>query len=121
MTGVFADVLRSVRARVPEADLLLIMGTDGIPVERIAVTGDPGLEAAAAEYATLLRASLGTGSDTELGELLELGVTTERTTVVLVSITSEYFLFAALKPGAIAGRARHVLRMAAGRLRGEFA
>jgi predicted regulator of Ras-like GTPase activity (Roadblock/LC7/MglB family) len=119
--GVFSQVLRGVQARAPEAQLLLIIGMDGIPVERLAAVGDPSLEAAAAEYTTLLRASLAAGADTDLGELHELAIATERMTALLVAITPEYFLFAALKAGALEGRARHALRMAASRLRTEFA
>lgn len=120
MESAFGEVLRAVHARAPEAQVLLIMGTDGIPVERLALGGDSSLEAAAAEYVTLLRASLAAGADTELGELHEVAVATERMTTLLVAITPEYFLFAALKPGGLEGRARHALRLAASRLRSEF-
>jgi predicted regulator of Ras-like GTPase activity (Roadblock/LC7/MglB family) len=98
----------------------MIMGTDGIPIERLVVRADPNLEAVAAEYTTLLRASLSAASDTGLGELLELSIVTERMTALLTSITSEYFLFAALGAGALTGRARHALRMAGSALEREF-
>jgi hypothetical protein len=38
-----------------------------------------------------------------------------------VAITPEYFLFAALEPGALMGRARFALRMAGIALEKEFA
>src|SRR5512145_1422155 len=114
--GAFGEVLRGVAGPVPEAVLLLILGTDGIPVERLDIGGDANLEAAAAEYTTLLRATLAAGADTHLGELHELTVATERMTAMLIAITPEYFLFAALRPGAFEGRARHALRMAASSL-----
>lgn len=120
MTG-FADALKTIAARVPETRVLMIMGTDGIPIERLVVSADPNLEAVAAEYTTLLRASLSAAADTGLGELLELSVVTERMTTLLVSITPEYFLFAALAPGALAGRARFALRTASMNLEKEFA
>jgi hypothetical protein len=41
-------------------------------------------------------------------------------TTLLVGITAEYFLFAALAPGALVGRARFVLRMAGLDLQKEF-
>ena len=40
---------------------------------------------------------------------------------MLVAITSEYFLFAALAPGAVTGRARFALRLAGLGLEKEFA
>lgn len=120
MTTAFGRVLERVAERVPETQLLVIMGTDGIPVEKLVVRPDPNLEAVAAECTTLLRESLSAATDTGLGDLRELSVVTERMTAVLVGITKEYFLFAALGPDAVAGRARHVLRVACASLEAEF-
>jgi predicted regulator of Ras-like GTPase activity (Roadblock/LC7/MglB family) len=117
----FAEALKAVAAKVPEMQVVMIMGTDGIPIEKLVVKPDPNLEAVAAEYTTLLRASVSAASDTGLGELQELSVVTERMTALLVAITSEYFLFAALAPGAVVGRARFALRVAGMSLEREFA
>jgi predicted regulator of Ras-like GTPase activity (Roadblock/LC7/MglB family) len=106
---------------VPETQVLILMGTDGIPVEKLVVQPDPNLEAVAAEYTTLLRASVSAAADTGLGDLLELSVVTERMTALLVGITPEYFLFAGLDPGALVGRARFALRLAGLSLEKEFA
>ncbi len=97
----FAEALRGIAARVPETQVVILMGTDGIPIEKLIVRPDPNLEAVAAEYTTLLRASLTAASDTNLGELKELSIVTEKMTALLVAITPEYFLFAALLPGAV--------------------
>ena len=45
-------------------------------------------------------------------ELRRLSVVTDRVTALLVAITSEYYLFAALAPGALQGRARFAMRVA---------
>jgi len=119
MSG-FTDALKKVAARVPETQMLIVMATDGIPIEKLVVRADPNLEAVAAEYTTLLRASASTASDTGLGALRELSVVTENMVAVIVAITSEYFLFASLAPGAIMGRARFALRMAGVALEKEF-
>lgn len=116
----FSDALKGIAARVPETQVVMIMGTDGIPIEKLVVKADPNLEAVAAEYTTLLRASLSAASDTGLGDLQELLIVTEKMTAMLVSITPEYFLFAALSPGTIAGRARFALRLASHYLEREF-
>jgi predicted regulator of Ras-like GTPase activity (Roadblock/LC7/MglB family) len=117
----FTQALRGIAARVPEAQVLIIMGTDGIPVEKLVLNPDPNLEAVAAEYTALLRASVSAAGDTGLGELRELSVVTERVTALLVAITSEYYLFAALAPGALQGRARFAMRVAGQGLQQEFA
>ncbi len=122
MTAVpaFAEALRTISQKVPETRVLMIMGTDGIPIEKLVVRPDPNVEAVAAEYTTLLRASVSAAADTGLGDLKELWVVTERLVAILVGITGEYFLFAALAPGALAGRARFALRIAGLHLRREF-
>ncbi len=118
--GGFADVLRGFAAQVPETQLVMIVGTDGIPVERLQVAERPNLEAIAAEYMTLLRQSVTAASDTGLGSLQELHVVTDGMTALMLGITHEYFLFAALQPGALLGRARFALRKAALALEREF-
>jgi predicted regulator of Ras-like GTPase activity (Roadblock/LC7/MglB family) len=117
----FNETLKQVALRVPESQVLMVMGTDGIPIEKLVIKADPNMEAIAAEYTSLLRASLSAASDTGLGALNELAIQTERMTALMVSITPEYFLFAALQPGAVVGRARFALRMAGAALEKEFA
>jgi predicted regulator of Ras-like GTPase activity (Roadblock/LC7/MglB family) len=116
----FSDALRAVAVRVPEAEAIMIIGTDGIPIEKLMLRPDPNLEAVAAEHTTLLRASMSAAADTGLGGLQELAITTERMTTLLVAITADYFLFASLAPGAVVGRARFALRLAGLALRREF-
>jgi predicted regulator of Ras-like GTPase activity (Roadblock/LC7/MglB family) len=116
----FSEALQGIAHRVPEAQLLIIMATDGIPVEKLVLKPSPNLEAVAAEYTTLLRASVSAATDTGLGELHELTIVTEKMVALLVGITSEYFLFAALAPGALTGRARFALRVAGMSLEKEF-
>jgi predicted regulator of Ras-like GTPase activity (Roadblock/LC7/MglB family) len=116
----FRDALRAVAARVPEAQVLMIMATDGIPVEKLVLQADANLEAVAAEYTALLRASVSAAADTELGSLRELAIVTDKMTALMVGITPEYFLFACLGPEAVTGRARFALRVASERLLPEF-
>ena len=119
MSG-FLDPLKKVAARVPETQMLIVMASDGIPIEKLVVRPDPDLEAVAAEYTTLMRASSSSASDIGLGALRELSVVTEKMIAVIVAITAEYFLFASLAPGALMGRARFALRMAGIALEKEF-
>ena len=117
----FAEALKDVARRVPETQLVMVMGTDGIPIEKLVVRADPNMDAIAAEYTTLLRASVSAAADTGLGDLRELSIVTEKMVALLVAITSEYFLFAALAPDAVTGRARFALRLAGLGLEKEFA
>jgi len=108
----FGEALQKIVARVPEIHMVMVTGADAIPVERLVVRPVANVEAVAAEYTTLLRPSVLAATDTELGELKELSVVTEKMAAILVAITPEYFLFAALDPGALMGRARFALRVA---------
>jgi predicted regulator of Ras-like GTPase activity (Roadblock/LC7/MglB family) len=116
----FSDTLKQVAARVPETQLLIVMGTDGIPIEKLVVRSSPNLEAVAAEYTTLLKSGVAVAGDTGLGQLKELSVITEKMIALLVAITPDYFLFAGLAPGALMGRARFALRVAGIALEKEF-
>jgi predicted regulator of Ras-like GTPase activity (Roadblock/LC7/MglB family) len=116
----FSDSLRRIAESVPEAQVVMIMGTDGIPIEKLVVRPDPRLETVAAEYTSLLRASLSVAGASGLGSLTEVCLVTEKMTTLLQGITPEYFLFAALPPGALLGRARFFLRMAGIDLQKEF-
>jgi len=117
----FSEALESVAAKVPETQVIMIMGTDGIPVEKLVLRLDPNTEAAAAEYTTLLKASLSAATEIGLGGLQELTVVTDKMTTLLVGITSEYYLYATLSPGALLGRARYALRLAGLSLEKDFA
>jgi predicted regulator of Ras-like GTPase activity (Roadblock/LC7/MglB family) len=116
----FGDTLKQVAARVPETQLLIVMGTDGIPIEKLVVHSAPNLDAVAAEYTSLLKSGVAVAGDTGLGQLKELSVVTEKMIALLVAITPEYFLFAGLAPGALMGRARFALRVAGIALEREF-
>jgi predicted regulator of Ras-like GTPase activity (Roadblock/LC7/MglB family) len=109
-----------VASRVPETQLLIVMGTDGIPIERLVVRQAANLEAVAAEYTSLLKSGVAVAADTGLGQLKELSVVTEKMIALLVAITPDYFIFAGLEPGAVMGRARFALRLAGVALEKEF-
>ena len=116
----FGEALKGIAARVPEAEVLMVIGTDGIPVDKLTIRSVGDIDAVAAEHTTLLRASLSSATDTGLGDLRELAVVTDRMTTLLQAITPDYYLFAALTPGAVVGRARFALRLAGLSLREEF-
>ncbi len=115
----FGECLQRVSERVPGTRLLMVIGIDGIPIQR---HGDDAanLEAIAAEYTTLFRSSAAGASDVGLGELRELTVRAERMTALLVSITAEYFVFGVFEPDTFVGQARFAMKAASLDLRREF-
>ncbi|HUK90143.1 MAG TPA: hypothetical protein VLZ81_07060 [Blastocatellia bacterium] len=118
----FADMLSAITGRVEGAIAAIIVGIDGIPIERVATGEDHELdiEIIATEFTTLLRRAMHTATDTELGQLQEMVLGTERAQFLLRPITPEYFLMIALAPGGNTGRARFELRKAQLALENEF-
>ena len=119
----FLDSLTSLANRVEGCAAVVILGIDGITIERHVRDMDSSLDIdlIATELTTLLRRSIHTASDTDVGDLCEMLVATDKMTFLLRPITSEYFFVLALNPGGNVGRARFELRKAQLSVETEFA
>ena len=119
----FTDTLTEFIYRVEGCAAVIILGIDGIPIERQIGDLDPtiDLDLMATEFTTLVRRNLRTAVDTELGELREMVFVMDLLTLVARPITPEYFLLVALNPGGNVGRARFELRKAQLAMEPEFA
>lgn len=101
----------------------LIMGTDGIAVEKVfSPEGrDANLDVAAATFTSLIRNAQRTGSETGLGDLRELVVALDEAIVIMRLLNKDYYMALALKPDGNLGRGRFELRKAELQLAREFA
>ncbi len=101
----------------------LIMGTDGIAVEKVMTEEgrDANLDVAAAEFTSLVRNAQRAGGDTGLGNLRELVISCEQTVIVMRLVSREYFIVLALRQDGNLGRGRFELRKAELELAREFA
>lgn len=119
----FKEKLQSILERTEGSVGALIMGTDGLAVEKILLDAghDLNLDVAAAEFTSLVRWTNRTANDVGLGELRELVISLERVNVVMRLISDEYFLIIALEPNGNLGRARFELRKAELELAKDFA
>ena len=119
----FKELLESVIGRTEGSLGALIMGTDGIAVEK--VLGEAGMEAnldvAAAEFTSLVRSAQRAGNDTGLGALRELVISLESAVMVMRVLSRDYFLVLAIASHGNIGRARFELRKAELKLAKEFA
>ena len=120
----FKEMLDSIIERTEGSLGALIMGTDGIAVEK--VLGEAGLDAnldvAAAEFTSLVRSAQRAGNDTGLGGLRELVVSLEGAVMVMRLLSRDYFVVLALNSSqGNLGRARFELRKAELKLAKEFA
>lgn len=100
----------------------LIMGTDGIAVEKVLAPegDDANLDVAAAEFTSLVRNAQRTGGDSGLGNLRELVVTCEHAIIVMRLLSNDYYIVLALRPDGNLGRSRFELRKAELDLAREF-
>ncbi len=118
----FKELLETIMQRTEGSLGALIMGLDGIAVEK--VLGEAGNEAnldvAAAEFTSLVRSAQRAGNDTGLGSLKELMISLDEAIVVMRLLSREYFVVLALSPEGNIGRGRFELRKAELQLAREF-
>ena len=119
----FKELLESMIERTEGSLGALIMGTDGIAVEKVLgeAGADANLDVAAAEFTSLVRSAQRAGNDTGLGALRELVVSLESAVVVMRVLTKDYFVVLAIRAEGNLGRGRFELRKAELKLAKEFA
>jgi predicted regulator of Ras-like GTPase activity (Roadblock/LC7/MglB family) len=118
----FKEALEVIIENTDGAVGALIMGTDGIAVEKVMrpEANEANLDVAATEFTSLVRNAQRTGNDTGLGSLRELVVTLDSAVVIMRLFSREYFVVLALTPEGNFGRARYELRKAELQLAREF-
>lgn len=116
----FAVTLKDIANKLDDLECILLVGTDGLPIEKVVRKETLNVELLVAEFTTILRNTAQTASEVEAGALDELILLTERVIVLLKAITPEYFLMIILSEGANIGRARFELKKAKYILEKEF-
>lgn len=116
----FSDVLQDVASKVEGLVGLVVMGMDGIPIERVIVTDGANFDMLATESTTLLRSTAQASADVGAGNLRELIFMTEQLTVITIAITPEYVLYGVFESGGNYGKARFHMKRAAIALEKEF-
>ena len=114
----FTDAVARVRA-CPEVSLTAIAGRDGIAVESWGAT-TPEVDELIAEYAGFIGEVTSANRELQLGELEQLVLTGAKRTIVLTSISPEYFLLAMVSSDGNPGKVRFASRVAACVLQREF-
>jgi predicted regulator of Ras-like GTPase activity (Roadblock/LC7/MglB family) len=119
----FKDVLETILERTEGSLGALIMGTDGLAVERsLKQAGqEANLDVAAAEFTSLVRSAQRAGNDTGLGSLRELVISLEDAVLLMRLLGRDYFVVLAISPEGNLGRARFELRKAELLIASEFA
>ncbi len=119
----FKQSLENILERTEGSLGALIMGIDGIAVERSLKDAgqEANLDVAAAEFTSLVRSAQKAGKDTGLGNLRELMISLDDAVVIMRLLGRDYFVVLALSPEGNLGRARFELRKAELQIASEFA
>jgi predicted regulator of Ras-like GTPase activity (Roadblock/LC7/MglB family) len=112
--------IQEIVKRNKDIDLILLMGNDGIIVEKINKLGDLSLEQMCSEFAISLQNSLSRKRDMLLGNIREIRMKSKAMNFVAVDVSEDYFLFAATKNKAMIGKTRFDLVIGAETLAEEF-
>lgn len=119
----FREVLQGIVERTEGCLGSLIMGTDGIAVEKVwkSSATKANLDVAVAEYTSLLRNARHINKEIGFGKLQEFTLTGENGVFILRFLSEYYFIAMILSPDGNFGRGRWELRCAELLLEKEFA
>ena len=110
----FKEVLQAIVNRTEGCLGALIMGTDGIAVEKVwqSAGTEANLDVAVAEYTSLLRNAKRTNDEMGFGKLREFNLVSESGIFILRFVSEDYFIAMVLSPEGNFGRGRFELRRA---------
>jgi predicted regulator of Ras-like GTPase activity (Roadblock/LC7/MglB family) len=117
---IFTEVLKELSSKVEGSIGYVVMGMDGIPIDRYVAESGYNFDMVATESTSLLRTTRQAADELAAGTLREISFGTSQLTVVVVAITEEYVLLGALRNGTSFGKARYHMKRAALRLEKEF-
>jgi predicted regulator of Ras-like GTPase activity (Roadblock/LC7/MglB family) len=108
----FSELLESIMQKVEGALGAIVMGMDGISIEKRFLDEAANIEVLAAEYTSLLRSSYSSTPEMGLGTLEEFIISTGHRIILVQMITPEYFMLILLPKNGNLGRARFELKKA---------
>ena len=119
----FKEMLEAIIGRTEGSLGALIMGTDGIAVDKVLgeAGNDANLDIAAAEFTSLVRNAQRAGTDTGLGGVREIVISLEGAILIMRMLSKDYFIVLALDSNGNLGRGRFELRKVELKLSKEFA
>jgi len=108
----FLDHLNRISNRIEGTIALSLVAKDGMRVEYVSSEPDLDLELLAAEMIAQARSISENHRELEAGEVEHLAVATDRFTLMVSSVATDYYLLLVLGPEGNPGRARFELRRA---------
>jgi len=120
VSDVFRDTLMQFAERVEGLHGVSLVGRDGIAIDSVVPAEDSVLESVSAELTGILSHLSAADLGLEAGSVRQFVVQSDRATIVLSAVTSEYYLLILLSPEGNSGRARFEARKAASVLEKEL-
>jgi predicted regulator of Ras-like GTPase activity (Roadblock/LC7/MglB family) len=108
----FLEQLSRISDRIGGVLALSLVARDGIPVESVSSDPELDLEVLAAELVSQVRSITENHRELEVGPVQQMSVVTDRLTLIVSSVTDDYYLLLVLGPDGSYGRARFELRRA---------
>lgn len=116
----FLEILTRISNRIEGAMALSLVAKDGMPVEKLNSNPDLDLDVLAAEMIGQVRSISSNHRELDVGDVQQLSVSTDRLTLMVSSVASDYYLLLVLGPEGNYGKARFELRRARLLLEGEL-
>jgi predicted regulator of Ras-like GTPase activity (Roadblock/LC7/MglB family) len=120
MSDVFRETLMQFAEHVEGLHGISLIGRDGIAIDSVVPAEDSVLESVSAELTGLLSHLSAVDLGLEAGSVRQFVVQSDKATIVLSAVTSEYYLLILLSPEGNSGRARFQARKAAFALEKEL-
>jgi predicted regulator of Ras-like GTPase activity (Roadblock/LC7/MglB family) len=108
----FTETLTEIAGKLGHLGCILLMGMDGLPIEKVIIDNELNVEALTAEFPTLIKVTGSTTSEVNAGSVDELIVMSDQMIMLTKSITADYFLLLVLAKDGNLGRARFELKKA---------
>ena len=108
----FLEKLNSISSRIADARALALVDKDGITVESVSSDPDIDLEALAAELVLQARSMTDNHRELGAGPVQHLSVAADEGTLMVSSLTQDFYLLLVLGQEGIHGQARFELRRA---------
>ncbi len=113
----FGEFLRKVVDNCGGGVGALVMGLDGIAVDRYIVDGEAlDIDTIGMEFSFILTQIKKAAESLEVGGIQEISIKAEQLTIVIRMLTDEYFIAAALRADGNFGKARFLMRVVAPKL-----
>ncbi len=89
-----------------------LVGLDGLLIDQVSVRADFDIAVAGAEYATIVKNALKASQSFGLGKTSEIMISTEKATMIMMTVGNDYFATLALGLDGNLGRGRLELKKA---------